>query len=837
MLFRSGITTHFTDSRSAAGGTVTAFSIDYSGEGGIIWDVTDPVNVKNIRYSKEGGKLSYKTHTDTLRTFVAFRPENAGTPFIRSVSIPNQDLHASKPADMIIVTHPLFRKYALKLADIHNTHSGLESLIVTPEEIYNEFSGGITDISAIRNFVKMKYKNQNGTDQSLRYLLLFGDGSYDNKTPAPGNPNYIPTYQSQNSNVLISSYTSDDFYGLLGDDEGEDTGTIDVGIGRLPVSDTTGAGIIVSKIAGYLDPSNTGDWKNVICITADDEDGNTHMNDAEGIASIISDSIPWANVSKIYFDAFKQVTSSNGQFYPDVSKAINNQINSGALIFNYIGHGNELSLGHERVLTSEDINSWKNRSKMPLFITATCEFSRFDDIDFNIITREITNKVSAGEKVLLKKDGGAIAIMSTTRLAYSASNYVLNRNIFNVAFDRNNKEEKPRLGDIIRLAKNSSGSSLNKRNFVLLGDPALELAFPSEGKVVTDSINKVSVNALTDTLKALSIITVAGHIEDLNGNLAEDFNGVVEPLIFGKESQIRTLANDGGTKMDFGSFNEIIFRGKTKASGGKFRFTFIVPRDIDFRYGRGRISYYAYEGTREMNGFYNNIIVGGFNEITVHDTTGPIIKLYLNDTLFRPGGMTDLNPVLLAIIEDKDGINTSGNGIGHDLAGWLDNDRDNAFVLNNHFENDFSSHTRGRVIYNLPSINPGNHKLTMKAWDNFNNSTEESIIFVAVTGGYFILNNILNYPNPFLSDTKITAGHNRPDEELRIIINIYSMNGKLIRSIETRERSSGYRMSPVMWDGKDSGGNRVGKGTFPYKIQISTVSGETAVSTGKMIIL
>ena len=449
-----------------------------------------------------------------LKPLLHLLPGNALIPLIKPAAIPNQNLHSSEPADMIIVTHPLFRAYAEKLADIHLNNSGLISQVVTPEQVYNEFSGGIPDIAAIRNFVRMKYQKQKGSNHPLKYLLLFGDGSYENKTLPPNNPNFIPTYQSQNSNVIVSSFTSDDFYGLLEDGEGEADGTEDIGIGRLPVSDTIQAGIILSKIKRYLDPANMGEWKNVICITADDEDGNTHMSDAEGLASILKDSVPSFNVEKIYLDAFRQTTTVNGQSYPDVNKAINDRINSGCLIFNYIGHGNENGLAHERVVKTEDINSWKNNGKLPLFITATCEFSRFDDIEINIITREMTGKTSAGEMVLLNKDGGGIALMSTTRVVYSAPNYFLNRNIFNCAFDRDESGNTLRLGDIIRIAKNNSGSGPNKRNFTLLGDPALKLAYPWHGKVITDSINNVSVSDNIDSLKALSLVTVAGHIED-----------------------------------------------------------------------------------------------------------------------------------------------------------------------------------------------------------------------------------------------------------------------------------------------------------------------------------
>jgi hypothetical protein len=833
----TGSVMQFCDQRSVAPGRITGFSIRSLVSDAIIWNISDPLNAKLIPYTKTGDNLTFKAETDSLKTFILFTPGNARTPIIKQTAIPNQDLHSSEPADMIIVTHPLFKEYADKLANIHLNKSGLISLVVTTEQIYNEFSGGIPDIAAIRNFVRMKFVKQEGTSHPLKYLLLFGDGSYENRTLPPNNPNFIPTYQSQNSNVVVSSFTSDDFYGLLEDGEGEAEGTEDIGIGRLPVSDTIQAGIIISKIIRYLDPANNGDWKNVICMTADDEDGNTHMLDTEGLVSTINENAPAFNIEKIYLDAFRQVTNVNGQTYPDVNKAINDRINAGCLVFNYVGHGSETGFAHERVLKIEDINSWKNSGKLPLFITATCEFSRFDDIEINVVTREMIGKPSAGEIVFMKQDGGGIALMSTTRVVYSAPNYFLNRNIFDFAFDRDESGNPMRLGDIIRLAKNNSGSGPNKRNFSLLGDPALKLAYPSYGTVVTDSINNVSVFNNIDSLKALSLVTVSGHIEDPGGTVMNTFNGVVSPLVYDKVSKIKTLANDGGQIMEFNLRNNILFSGKTTAQDGLFRFTFIVPRDIDYSFGTGKISYYANDQIRDMNGSFTDIIVGGFSNNALFDNEGPDIKLYMNDTLFRTGGLTDNNPRLLAIIEDKGGINTTGSGIGHDLTGFLDNDPNESFVLNNYFVNDIDNYKRGRIIYDLSGLSGGSHSITVKAWDNYNNSSEKSILFLVETGDKFILKNLYNYPNPFAGRTSIIAEHNRPDAEFNIIINIFNLDGRIIKTINTRVFSSGYALPPIIWDGNDDGGRRLGKGLYPYAVIISTGEGEMARASGRMIIL
>jgi len=833
----TGQVMQYSDYKSVAPGRVTGFSIRGQVNDAIVWDVSDPINAKQIQLTRVADSITFKTSSDTLKTFIAFTQASTINPVIKTKAVSNQNLHSSEPADMIIITHPLFREHAQKLADIHLKTSGLISQIFTPEQVYNEFSGGTPDIAAIRNFLRMKYLKQKGTNQPLKYLLLFGDGSYENKTLPPNNPNFIPTYQSQNSNVFVNSFTSDDFYGLLDNGEGEADGTEDIGIGRLPISDTIQAGTILTKIGRYLNPVNMGDWKNVICLTADDEDGNVHMADAEGLATLLKDRVPSFNVQKIYLDAFRQTTSVNGQSYPEVEKAINDRINSGCLIFNFTGHGNENGLTAERVVKTEDINSWKNGGRLPLFITATCEFSRFDDIEVNILTKEMTGKTSAGEMVLLNKDGGGIALMSTTRVVYSAPNYFLNKNILDAAFDLDENGNALGLGDIIRIAKNKSGSGANKRNFTLLGDPALKLAYPQQGKVVTDFVNNVPVGNKIDSLKALSVVTVSGHINDNSGNLMSSFNGVVSPLVFDKSSKIMTLANDGGPKMEFELRNNILYSGKTTAKDGRFSFTFIVPRNIDYSFGTGKISYYANDLTKDMNGSFYNFIVGGFSTEALKDTSGPQIKLYMNDTLFRNGGITDKNPRLLAIIEDPGGINTTGSGIGHDITAYIDNDKNRSIILNDYFENDFDNYRKGRITYDLSDLSQGSHNLTLKAWDNYNNSSEKTINFIVGEGNKFILKNLFNYPNPFRTETHITAEHNRPDNELSVTINIYTLGGKIIKILKVTVPPTGYTLPPIVWDGNDNGGMKVGKGIYPYTVSVTAKNGETASVSGRMIIL
>ncbi len=824
------------DSRSVSPGEITRFMFE-NNKIPYIWDISNPFSPMEINCSISDGMIHFDAPTDSIKWFILFDDESIRRPVIFTDRLHNQDLHGSPPAEMIIITHPLFTESAREIASLHYQESGLTSLITTPEEIYNEFAGGIPDIVAIRNFIRMKYEKQKETDIPLGYLLLLGDGSYDNRTLPPDNPNFIPTYQSKNSNIVVASFTSDDFFTLLEEGEGEAEGTEDIAIGRLPVNDTTEAGIIVRKIARYMNNMEQSDWKNVICLVADDEDNNTHVADAENLEKIITTEEKAIFVNKIYLDAYEQISSSTGQSYPGVNYAINQQINSGCLILNYTGHGSENGLASERVVMNEDIATWTNKNKLPLFITATCEFSRFDDADKNAITQTMIEKKSAGEKVLLSENGGGIALMSTSRIVFSSLNYNLNRNIFSVAFDRDSEGRPMRLGDIIRLAKINAGNDTNKRNFSLLGDPALRIALPEDGNVITDSINHEYVYEPTDTLKALSVVTVSGHIEDNNGAEFSGFNGTILPVIYDKPSVISTLGNDGEPTIDFQVMNNILYRGSCAINDGKFEFTFVVPRDINYEYGKGKIRYYAYDGEKDMTGSYSEIIVGGFSATSGSDTSGPIIKLFMNDTLFRNGGITGPFPTLLVQLEDSSGINSSGYAIGHDIIATVDNDQDKSFILNNYFETDMDSYTKGSINYQLLDISAGHHTISLKAWDNLNNSSKQSINFIVKTEENLLIDNIMNYPNPVTRSTKFTLEHNRPGMLMHIIIRIFDRSGKLVKAIEAESVSDGYRLPGIEWDCRNSNGQRVAKGLYIYSIEIKTDSGERAIDSGRIMIL
>ncbi|MCX6233431.1 MAG: type IX secretion system sortase PorU [Bacteroidetes bacterium] len=824
-LIMSGDQMPFRDAQSIGNGKISEFTVGNASGDVKIWDVTDPVNTRLVDATLSGGNLIFRLATDTLREFIAFNGKSFYSPeFIETVV--NQNLHGLGQTDLVIVSHPLFLEQARALGQHHADLDGLRFIVVTPQEIYNEFSSGAQDISAIRDFIKMFY-DRSPSGNEPRYLLLFGDGSYDNMNRMPSNTNFIPTYQSDESLHPVLSYVTDDYYGFLDYGEGtNEADMLDIGVGRLPVASVEEAQAAIDKIFHYSIPSEEvmGDWRNNVCFIADDEDSNIHFIQAEGMANYVDTAYPDYNVNKIYLDSYKQVSTPGGERYPDVNQAINDQVEQGTLIINYTGHGGEVGWAHERILEISDINNWRNFDNMPVFVTATCEFSRFDD----------PGRVSAGEYVFLNPHGGGLALFSTSRATFGSPNYNLNKSFYTYAFDKIDGHF-PTMGDIIRLSKRESGSDNNGRKFVLLGDPAQRLAYPREN-VITSTVNYRDVNSEPDTLNALSEVIITGMITDDMGRMISDFNGTIHTTVFDKPLVISTLANDGDQPRTFEIRKSLLYKGKTTVTDGVFSLNFIVPKDIAYKYGYGKISYYAENGITDANGYNDNIIIGGFNKDASLDQMGPEIHLYMNDTNFLDGGMTNENPVLLAIVSDESGINTVGNGIGHDITAILDDKSEDIKVLNDFYESDLNTYKSGSVRYPFFGLSEGPHQIKFKIWDAFNNSSEETINFVVRGSDSFTIGDMINYPNPFRDYTNFSFEHNSADQILDITIDIFSITGQRVKSIRSSGYAEGYRIAPIRWDGTDDNGFRLRAGIYLYRAGIRSNYGEYAEKSAKLVI-
>lgn len=802
---------------------IIEFNISNTSTSTQVWNVTNPAIPVRLNLS---GSLKVEVQPG-LNEFIVFNPDIFLIPELAG-TVSNQNLHGINHRDMIIVSHPDFLTQANEIAEIHTQHDDLSSIIVTPQQIYNEFSSGTPDVSAIRNFVRMIYDRHTSAD-TLKYLLFIGDGSYDHKSITASNINYIPTYQSENSLMPTESFVTDDFFGLLDatdNVESSNSGLVDIGIGRLPVQSTEEADNIVNKIKSFLNPENRGNWMNSLCFIGDDEDLNIHMRDADRLATKVDTTYPYYFINKIYLDAYPQQSSAVYESYPEVNRLINDEINNGILIFNYTGHGGENGLAHERIVSIDNINSWVNFDKLTIFMTATCEFSRFDNHKY----------ISAGELVLLNPKGGGIALFSTTRLVYAGQNYILNNKFYDHVFSYDKEGNTRTLGDIIRLAKNNAGTDNNKRNFTLLGDPALKIPI-ARYNILTDSINHNSISNYTDTLKALSKVTFHGHIENTQGSLASSYNGIVYPLVLDKKRTITTLANDGGSPMDFTVQNNILYKGKASVTNGKFQFSFVVPKDISYNFDNGKITYYSLSSETDAKGYFNDFIIGGSNNNASNDEIGPSVKLYMNDENFVSGGVTDENPKLYAILTDSSGINTVGNGIGHDITATLDNNTNNLIILNDYYESDIDNYQSGKIEYLFSELDEGDHNLKIKVWDVYNNSSEEDLDFIVAESENLAIKNLLNYPNPFTEQTAFYFDHNRPNENLEVLIQIFTVSGKLVKTINTIINSNAFRSEPINWDGLDDFGDKIGRGVYIYQIKVRTTEGETVTKIEKLVIL
>ncbi|HNR20292.1 MAG TPA: type IX secretion system sortase PorU [Bacteroidia bacterium] len=829
----------FRDLNSVGAGNVAQFSITNANSSTKIWNVTDPTTV--FVQLNNGTSGVFNAQTDMLNQYVAFGGNSFLSP-VYSEKVVNQNLHATAQVDYIIVAHPLFVDEANRLADFHRTKSNLSTVVIPTNQIYNEFSSGAQDISGIRDFVKMFYDRASTSGTYPQHLLLFGDGSYNNKSANGTNGNFIPTYQSINSVSYINSYVTDDFFGLLDDNEGlcGNSEKIDVGVGRFNCRNKEEAKLMVDKTIRYGSESlnNTGncnsntsgvfgDWRNTLTFIADDEDGNLHLRQADSLGSFIFNNARQFNVDKIYLDAYEQVATPAGQAFPGATEAINRRMEKGSLLINYTGHGGEVGWAQEGVIDNSVILGWKNSTRLPVFVTATCEFSRWDD----------PARVSAGENVFLNPDGGSVALFSTTRLVYASFNEDLNNSIIRVMFTKVNGEY-PLLGDIYRLSKiEPINLNQNTRNFSLLGDPALKMAYPKY-KIEPTEINGVPIIAYADTIGALQKVTMKGIITDGNGQKLTSFNGYIYPSVFDKPNSVQTLNNDAGSpRTNFVLQKNILHKGKASVTNGDWEFTFIVPKDIAYQYGVGKFSFYAENGIADASGYNDSIVIGGSSSNNFSDNDGPQIKLYMNDEKFVTGGLTNENPKIYAVVFDSTGINTVGNGIGHDITASIDGKIDPVYVLNDYYESDLNQYQSGKIVYPLQNLSEGRHTLKIKVWDILNNSNEANTEFIVAESAELALKHVFNYPNPFTTNTAFYFEHNMPCEPLNVQVAIYTVTGKLVKTISKSTTCEGFRSDNISWDGKDDFGDRIGKGVYVYRLKVNTTDGLTASKTEKLVLL
>lgn len=821
----------------SARGNASRFVIQGADASTLVFDVTDGVNPQQMETSLNGTELSFSIPASaSLREFVVVKPSQIKAP-VTVGEVANQNLHALPQQDMIIIAQPNFTTQAERLAEAHRTKDNLTVRVVTPESIYNEFSSGTPDATAYRRFMKMFYDRKTSEADAPKYLLLFGDGSFDNRKltsawKSVDMSNMLLTYQTENS-LSSQSYVIDDYFGFLDDADNKKSlqnKKLCLGIGRFPIRTVEQATQMVDKVISYMENKNTGSWKNNLCFMADDgsnTDGfmTEHMEFADQLAGYVESEHPEFLVNKLYYDAYKKDMTAGT--YPDVRSGLQKLLKDGLLLFNYTGHGGTTALSDEKVLTQTDINQF-TYTHLPVWVTATCDFTRFDDLN-----------TSAGEDVFLNKSSGGIALFTTVRVAYSRPNFPINDNVIRNLFERNNGRRRT-LGEVMQATKNTL-SSVYKLGFCLIGDPAVKIAYPEFGMKVT-TVNWQSVDGNSISFKALEKITVEGEVLDASGQLVTDFTGIVNPTVKDSKVTVTCLKNsnkDDSPAFTFTDYPNTIFIGNDSVRNGKFSFTFTVPKDISYSNLQGKMNLYAVdtESGNEAQGNFDNFIVGGTSDTAETDTIGPEIRaLYLNDTTFVDGGQVNTTPYFVAELWDKSGVNITGSSVGHDMMLVIDESTVLSYNLNSYYELLPGEDGTGIVKFPIPALEPGKHTAEFWVWDILNNSTVRTFTFEVVEGLKPFLFDVIATPGIAREQVTFHLMHNRPESRMRVGIMVYDLAGRQLWKHEESGTSGLFENYTVSWD-LTSGGARMRPGVYIYRAAISTDNSKDATKARKFIIL
>jgi len=800
-----------------------------------VMEVTDPVNPKLLDVQQSGNNFRALGSAAPQKKFMAqarfFTPQPAE-------EVPNQNLHGiSRFPDFIILTAAEFIDEAREFAQYRSSNSNLTTVVTTQEQIFNEFSAGVPDVAGLRDYIKFLYDRADGNSNPLpRYLLFFGDTSYDYKgvSTRANQENKIFTFQSRESIFRTSTYGSDDFFGLLDDNEGEWSPTtraerVDLGIGRFPVQTAEEAAILVDKIKRYESSAALGDWRSLFTFAADDgingneNDEDLHVFNADVTARSVTrnDAV---RINKIYQFGFPVQNTSEGRRRPGATRAFIRSINEGSLVTNYMGHGDETTLSGERLFNVEDISQLTNDTRLTLLISATCSFGRFDDVVLQ----------SGAERMMLWPEGGSIGAFTTSRVVFTSSNATGGNNFgLNIALTREmvtrDEEGLPRrLGDIYRLTKNTfAGSVFNSRKFILLGDPSMRFGLPSFNTKITSVNNKpVSDSLGVVQARALDRVTVSGQIEDGNENVLNSFNGVANLQVFDAQRFVSLPDLEWVPELcdleDCGYLveNDQLFRGRASITAGKFEAEFIVPRDISFSDSTGRILTYATGNERDASGSFDRIRFNGINEQAANDKTGPEMDVFLNDETFVNGNLVEDSPQLIVEISDESGINTTGLGVGHELLASINTEPPQKFTLNEFYESDLDQFNSGRIEFPLNDLPEGVFELEVQAWDVHNNPSQKSITFEVAESDELKVTNIFNYPNPMSSRTEFIFEHNQAGNALDISIRIYTLSGRPVKRIQQNNFIASGNMVRIPWEGRDQNNEPIANGTYIYVVDI-----------------
>lgn len=784
--------------------------------------------------------IAYASDLNTSDILLAVNPRASfPEPFIAE-SIVNQNLHGVGPLDFVIIV-PASGKIipqAERLAQAHRDVDKLKVGVFRADQVYNEFSSGTPDATAIRRFMKMLYDRADGGTSAPRYLLLMGAGTYDNRMHTSDmkgrNPDdYLLCFESDNSLNSTGSYVMEDYFGLLDDNEGVNllTEKTDVGVGRLPVEDNHQAKVAVDRIIGYMTGANAGRWLNEILVLGDDGDNNTHMKDADDVAELYGDLYPDKRITKMYWDSYPMEAQASYNSYPSLRKRLLEKLDEGALIVNYTGHGSVEVMSHELVMSKADAAELAS-PRLPFWITASCDMAPFDQ-----------PLVNFGCNLLSNEKGGAIGMLSTTRTVVSYQNRLMNLCFSKYVLAADANDNAYALGDALMLAKNElvtdggmTDKSANKLNFVLLADPALKL-HRSAYTAVIDSFADASPTQCCLEAKAGEIVTVKGHIES-DGILRQDFNGLLYSTVYDNEREVTCFNNLNAADEPFkyNARDRIISMGTDSVRSGVFQFSFPVPLDINYSSENGLINLFALSENRESSasGTFADFIVGGTASGIWNDTEGPSIGLYLNSPAFQYGASVDKTPLLVIDLHDESGLNTTGNGLGHEIVLTIDGNRSKTWVLDSYYVQQEGSFTDGRIMFRIPELSEGKHMLSVRAWDTMNNSSTAYLEFKVVDGLEPSFD-IYVTESPAREHTCFVISHDRPMQNAVVSVSIINGNGEVEWGHnEIDESQTG--ISYIDWNLCNTAGIRVPTGLYLVRATVAAEGQQHSVSC-KMVVL
>jgi hypothetical protein len=816
--------TIFTSAQSLQYG-VSQYEIGVSSDKFEIWDITDAATAQLVNPAFSNGIATFSAASTELSNYIIFNNDHLVPKLAGAVA--NQNLHALSTPNLLIVSHALFYDDALRLAQHRSSYSGLTVHVVTTDQVFNEFSSGRQDISAIRDFTKYLYDQSPST---LKSILLFGRGSYDYKNRVNDNTNFVPTYQARNSLHPLQTYASDDYFGFLEDSEGKWSESpvvnhsLDIGVGRLPVTSVEAAKNVVDKIIEYEEKKTVHSaWRKKVVFVADDgnsEDGfnSLHQEQADAIATQIEQAINGVDTKKLFMGTYDKLLKPNGESVPEMEDDLVRAFNDGALIINFTGHGSEKLWTDERILSEPIITELENEI-YPFLITATCEFGRNDD----------PFQTSSAELSVIQKQGGAIGIVTTTRPVNAFPNFSLNQAFYEALFIRNGNEFTP-LGQVFRNTKNESFSGVSNRNFMLLADPSMTLALPPN-KIIPTSVKTVNGS---DTLKALSTVVLKAEVKNAADQKLTTYNGIGEITVFDKQSEFRTIGRNDPA-FEFSSWHNVLFRGKATIENGELEMRFMLPKNISYIIGEARLSIYASSDIDDhAMGSTTDLKIGGTEDDFDPDSQPPKIEAFIGDTTFINGGITKPDTDLIVKLSDNNGINISEYGLGNSLIAVLDNDVQ-SFVLNDYYVANTDDHTSGVVTFPLRNLTVGKHTMTIKAWDVYNNPSKTTVDFIVTDGSQIQIEEFGNFPNPVVDKTTLYFNHNSSGDDLEAQVFIYNLTGHLLFNQKVQLFNSPYQAELLVIDNTEK---KLPAGLYVARMVVrSLTNGSKNEQVTKLIIL